>query len=96
MLHRLFDSILRLFGYVPLYREKILIQEILFLEKSQDTIEQENLDLKDENSSLWHMLDEIKQSDIAQNRSALTSFVEEMGETLTNEMMKDFKPIGEA
>lgn len=96
MLHKLFDSILRLLGYAPIYREKILIQEILLLENSLAAIEQESLDLKDENSSLWHMLDEIKKSDIAQNQRALTSFVEEMGETLADEMIKDFKPIGEA
>tara|TARA_R110000765_G_scaffold257091_3_gene357403 strand:- start:63 stop:353 length:291 start_codon:yes stop_codon:yes gene_type:complete len=96
MLHKLFDSILGVFGYIPDYREKLLIQEILLLEKQLSAIEKESLDLKDENASLWFMLDEIKKSDISEHQSTMKLMMEELQESLTDEMMKDFKPIGEA
>ncbi len=96
MLHKFFDSILGLFGYIPHYRERMLIQEVLLLEKKLSAVEEENLRLLDENASLWDMLDEMKKSDMAENRDALKSFVEDLQDTLTDEMLKDFKPVGEA
>tara|TARA_R110000751_G_scaffold256398_1_gene355878 strand:- start:1957 stop:2247 length:291 start_codon:yes stop_codon:yes gene_type:complete len=96
MLHKLFESFLGAFGYIPDYRENLLIQEILLLERQQSALEKENLELKDENASLWHMLDEIKKSDISEHQGTMKLLMEELKETLTDEMMKDFKPIGEA
>ncbi len=96
MIHKLFDSILGLFGYIPRHREKLLVREILNLEKLLDNLEKENLQLKDENASLWDMLDEIKKSDMSENQAALKSFVDDLQDVLTDEMLKDFKPVGEA
>jgi hypothetical protein len=96
MLHKTFDFILKFFGYVPRYREKLLIQEILLLEQQLDQTDKENEELKDENASLWDMLDEIKKSDISEHASTMRLLMEELQETLADEMMKDFKPIGEA
>jgi len=96
MLHKTFDFILKFFGYVPRYREKLLIQEILLLEQQLDKTAKENEELKDENASLWDMLDEIKKSDISEHASTMRLLMEELQETLADEMMKDFKPIGEA
>ena len=96
MLHKTFDFILKFFGYVPRYREKLLIQEILLLEQQLDQADKENEELKDENASLWDMLDEIKKSDISEHANTMKLLMEELQETLADEMMKDFKPIGEA
>ena len=96
MLHKLFDSIFRLFGYVPKFTEDLLVQEILLLERQVSSLEDEVTRLLDENASLWDMLDEIKKSDIMQNKEAMKSFMDDLQETLTDEMMKDFKPVGEA
>ncbi len=96
MLHKLFASIFRLFGYVPKFREDLLVQEILLLERRVSSLETEGTRLLDENASLWDMLDEIKKSDIMQNKEAMKSFMDDLQETLTDEMMKDFKPVGEA
>jgi len=96
MLHKFFDSILRLFGYIPKYRENLLIQEVILLEQQVSALEAEGVRLLDENASLWDMLDEIKKSDIMQNRDAMKSFMEDLQDTLTDEMLKDFKPVGEA
>ena len=52
--------------------------------------------MKDENASLWDMLDEIKKSDMSENQAALKSFVDDLQDVLTDEMLKDFKPVGEA
>ena len=59
-------------------------------------LESENLQIKDENASLWDMLDEMKKSDMAENQGALKSFVDDLQDVLTDEMLKDFKPVGEA
>ena len=96
MLHKTFDFILKYFGYVPKYRERLLIQEVLLLEKHIDNALKENEELKDENASLWFMLDEIKKSDISEHQSTMKLMMEELKESLADEMMKDFKPIGEA
>jgi regulator of replication initiation timing len=96
MIHKFFDSVLGLFGYIPRFRERLLVREILNLEKLITNLEKENLELKDENASLWDMLDEIKKSDMSENKEALKSFVEDIQEIMTDEMLKDFKPIGEA
>ncbi len=96
MLHKLFDWIFRLFGYVPRFREAALLREVLLLEKQAAILEEEIVRLQDENSSLWEMLDEIKKSDITQNKEAMKSFMEDLQDTLTDEMLKDFKPVGEA
>jgi len=96
VLHKLFDSIFRLFGYVPKSREGMLVQEILLLEQRASSLEVEATRLLDENASLWDMLDEMRESDIMQNKEAMKSFMEDLQETLTDEMLKDFKPVGEA
>ena len=96
MIGKLFDLILGFFGYVPRHKERLLVQEILLLEREISSLEGENLQLKDENASLWDMLDEIKKSDMSENQAALKSFVEDLQDVLTDEMLKDFKPVGEA
>tara|TARA_R100000664_G_C2743645_1_gene131795 strand:- start:783 stop:1007 length:225 start_codon:yes stop_codon:yes gene_type:complete len=74
----------------------MLIQEVLLLERKLSAVEEENLRLLDENASLWDMLDEMKKSDMAENKEAMKSFVDDLQDVLTDEMLKDFKPIGEA
>ena len=96
MLHKIFDSILGFMGYIPRYRERLLIQEVLRLEREISNLESENLQIKDENASLWDMLDEMKKSDMAENQGALKSFVDDLQDVLTDEMLKDFKQVGEA
>lgn len=96
MLHRIIDSIMKLFGYIPKYRERLLLQEVILLENKLSISEEENSRLLDENASLWDMLDEVKKSDMAENKQAVKSFVEDLQDVLTDEMLKDFKPIGEA
>ncbi len=96
---KLFYRIMRSFGFVPRSKERRLVREIILLEQENDKLIKEMLEVQDENASLWDMLDEIKKSDISkhkQGKLSLESFMEEIQEAMTDEMMKDFKPVGEA
>ena len=86
-------------GFVSASKERQLIREVILLEQENDKLIKEMLEVQDENASLWDMLDEIKKSDIAEhtsNQMNLESFMEELKDAMTDEMMKDFKPVGEA
>ena len=96
---KLFHRIMRRLGFVPVSKERRLIREVILLEQENDKLIKEMLEVQDENASLWDMLDEIKKSDIAKhstNKMNLDSFMEELKDAMTDEMMKDFKPVGEA
>ncbi len=96
---KLFHRIMRLMGYVPVKVKSRLVREIVLLEQENDRLLKEIADAQDENGSLWDMLDEIKKSDIAEhtkNKLNLETFMDEIKDALTDEMMKDFKPVGEA
>jgi len=96
---KLFHKIMRQLGFIPVSKERRLIREVILLEQENDKLIKDILETQDENGSLWDMLDEIKKSDISkhkQGRLALDSFIEELNEAMTDDMMKDFKPVGEA
>ena len=58
-------------------------------------ITQELKTLDDENKSLWDMLEEMKGGETF-GEPQMKSMMEELNEMFTDEMLKDFKPIGEA
>ena len=96
---KLFYRIIRRLGFIPISKEKRLTREIILLEQENDKLIKEMVEVQDENASLWDMLDEIKKSDIAEhadNKMNLDAFMEELKDAMTDEMMKDFKPVGEA
>jgi len=96
MLHKFFNFILRYVGYIPHHREKMLVKEIILLEQQILKLENEATELRDESVSLWSMLDEMQKSDMSQHQNAMKLLMDELQESLAEEMMKDFKPIGEA
>ena len=96
---KLVHKIMRLMGYIPVKTRTRLLREIFLLEQENENLIKEMSEVQDENGSLWDMLDEIKKSDIAKhagNQLALEGFMDELKEAMTDEMMKDFKPVGEA
>jgi len=96
---KLLHKIMRMAGFIPLKRETQLLREIFLLEKENESLIKDMVQVQDENGSLWDMLDEIKKSDIAEhtkNKIHLDKFMDEIKDALTDEMMKDFKPVGEA
>tara|TARA_Y100001973_G_C5011744_1_gene238687 strand:+ start:43 stop:249 length:207 start_codon:yes stop_codon:yes gene_type:complete len=48
------------------------------LEERISELEKQCKELKDENDSLWHLLDEIKQSDISQHQELLSKEVQKV------------------
>jgi hypothetical protein len=77
-------------------KEKVkLIAKCQELIKINDILAREIAALEDENQSLWGMLDEM-QGSTNFGKEQVKSMVEGLEEVLTDEMMKNFKPIGEA
>jgi len=74
----------------------MLIKEIILLEQEIFKLENEAAELRDENISLWSMLDEMQKADMSQHQNAMKLLMDELQESLADEMMKDFKPVGEA
>lgn len=95
MIKRWLYYILRLFGLAPISESRRLVSEIIRLEARNDELGVLALALEDENKSLWLMLDENKQSSKL-DRQTVDDFIEEVRETLMEEMLKDFDPVGEA
>ncbi len=109
MFRKLFDSLMGKVGYVRAERLTLSTLEIRGLEKEKYKMEAYNEklvqsvnDLKneiallnDENQSLWGMLDEM-QGSTNFGKDQVQSMMKDLEEVLTDEMMKDFKPIGEA
>ena len=63
-------------------------QEIEYLKKRVSALEKELSKLEDENTSLWFMLDEIKE----QEKEVALRLQEE----LTNELLRSIEPIAKA
>ena len=109
MFRKILRNILSNLGYVPrdeysatMYDNVKLQQQITGLIKRCQDYERLNKQLADEvkalleeNSSLWDMLDEMKGSS-SFGTDQMKSAMEDLKEMLTDEMLKDFKPIGEA
>jgi len=96
---KLLYRIVKAFGFVPVTKERQLIREVILLEQENDKLIKEMLEVQDENASLWDMLDEIKKSDIAKhsnNKMEFENLLDKLKEVMTTEMLKDFKPVGEA
>lgn len=95
MIKRLFHRVLGLLGLVPMSLVDPVMKKLLRVELRNEELETLVLELTDENKSLWLMLDENKESSKPPSQ-AVEEFVEEIRETLLEEMLKDFDPIGEA
>jgi|TARA_R110000824_G_scaffold131930_1_gene294213 hypothetical protein len=96
---KLLHTIMRILGFVPMATNQRLLREIFLLEQENDKLIKDMAEVRDENGSLWDMLDEIKKSDIAEhstNKMNLEGFLDELKEEMTSQMLKDFKPVGEA
>ena len=72
-----------------------LIAKCEELLKVNDTLAKEIGALEDENQSLWGMLDEM-QGSTQFGKDQVKSMMQDLEDVLTDEMMKSFKPIGEA
>ena len=109
MIRKLLDRLMERVGYVRTERLTMCSIEIRGLQKEKyrlvaqceklatqaQDFQTENALLNDENQSLWGMLDEIQGSNTF-GKSQVKSMMDDLEQVLTDEMLKDFKPIGEA
>lgn len=91
----LLDRVLAQMGYIPDIRWKTLKKQSEKILLENDSLKKEVFELEDENKSLWEMLDELKLSE-SYGIKQLSSAMDEMKELMTDEMIKNFNPIGEA
>ncbi len=109
MIRKLLDRLMERAGYVRTERLTMSVVEIRGMEKERykligkcEQLTQHALDLQkevelvnDENQSLWAMLDEMQGSNTF-GKDQVRSMMDDLEQVLTDEMLKDFKPIGEA
>ena len=108
MFKKLFGNILLNIGYVPreeynaaIYDNVKLQQELAIVVKKSEDLQRVNDHLaneinilNDENQSLWAMLDELQGSSTF-GKDQMKSMMTELEEVLTDEMLRNFKPIGD-
>ena len=95
MLRRLWIKLLSFVGLTLLSERQQLILEVFRLERKVDELIEENARLMDENKSVWDLIDELQESSKI-TPATVDSFVEDVKESVLNDMMKNFKPAGEA
>mgnify|MGYP001192015175 CR=1 FL=1 len=109
MFRKILIKFMRSIGYVRKEHLTLAHLEIRGLEKEKyavaahceklvqtvNDLKNEIVLLTDENQSLWDMLDEIQGSNNF-GKDQVKSIMQDLEEVLTDEMLKDFKPIGEA
>lgn len=109
MLKKILGNLLENFGYVSMQDYNVVIYDNVNLQKDLSELSKKCSDFKimndqlvkemkilmEENNSLWDMLDEMKSSE-SFGPDQMQSTMDELQEMLTDEMMRDFKPIGEA
>jgi hypothetical protein len=109
MFKKMITDLLEMWGYVrhSQYATVVYENEKLNRELTRTKLKNRDLDalnlvisqelkiLTDENQSLWDMLDETKNSQTF-GKAQMKSAMEDLQEILTEEMLKDFKPVGEA
>ena len=109
MFKKMLSRLLRKIGYVRVEYVSMANLEIQGLQKERqklisqcdrlatavNDLKNEVIILNDENQSLWGMLDEMQGSNNF-GKDQVKSIMKDLEEVLTDEMLKDFKPIGEA
>ena len=109
MFKKLMGYLLESCGYVDRTQYNAAIYENDKLSRELRKVKQLNRDLAalngaiteelkimdEENKSLWDMLEETKGSE-SFGKTQVKSMMDELNDMLTDEMLKDFKPVGEA
>ena len=88
MLYRVFMAFLRLIGLTTLSERNALMKEVFKMERLLDETIAENARLMD-------LIDELQESSKI-TPATVESFVEDIKETVLDDMLKNFKAAGEA
>ena len=95
MLKEVWRSLLWMVGLSPARESEALVGVSLKLERELEELLKQVRELEEENKSLWNMLDELQGSNTIDPKT-VTDFIEELKDTVMDQMLKDFKPAGEA
>ena len=95
MIYRLLCRALALVGLVPAREATGLLVEVLKLERENELLKKELEECVDENKSLWTMMDELKDTS-QMDPKTVEDFLEEIKDSIMDEMLRDFDPVGEA
>ena len=95
MLFKMIDTILRLVGYTRTSEVNLLKFQKRVLEEQVALLNEEIKAVNDENGSLWDMIDELQGSSKVGKDNA-SQLLESIKDALADEMLKDFKAVGEA
>ena len=95
MLVKMIDAIFRLVGYTHASEVNLLKFQKKGLEEQVALLNEEIKAVNDENGSLWDMIDELQGSSKVGKDNA-TQLLESLKDALADEMLKDFKAVGEA
>ena len=101
MLKKMFANLMANLGYISIQDYNAAMYNGVRLEQDNRKLSSENENLKremellnDENQSLWDMLDEINAANNF-GKDQVKSMMKDIEEAMTDEMMKNFKPIAE-
>ena len=89
------DAIFRLAGYTHASEVSLLKFKNRGPEEQVALLNEEIKAVNDENGSLWDMIDELQGSSKVSKNNA-TQILESIKDALADEMLKDFKAVGEA
>ena len=95
MLFKMIDAIFRLVGYTHVSEANLLKFQKKGLEEQVALLNEEIKAVNDENGSLWDMIDELQGSSKVGKDNA-SQLLESIRDALADEMLKDFKAVGEA
>jgi len=95
MLRKVLNFVFGIFYYVPSSAVTELKNKNEDLLRAVKLLEEEVLALKDENSSVWEMIDEMNGSSKIKGEN-VRELLDDLKDALTDEMLKDFKAVGEA
>jgi hypothetical protein len=95
MLFKMIDAIFRLAGYTRASEVSLLKFQRCSLETQVSLLNEEIKASEDENKSLWDMIDELQgSSKVGKDNAA--QLLDSIKDALADEMLKDFKAVGEA
>jgi hypothetical protein len=102
MLYALWIRVARFFGLVPRWEVTLMMlgqlksdEEYQKLVQQVKVLTDEKAVLQEENQSLWMLLEEMGETEIL-SKTNLNDLMEDLQDTIVEEMLRDFDPIGEA
>ena len=102
MLYRLWIRVAKFFGLVPRWEVTLMMLEQLKADEEYqklanqiEILNKEKADLNEENQSLWMLLEEMGETEVL-SKTNLSDLMEDLQDTIVEEMLNNFDPVGDA